>query len=336
MKRENPLASMGALQQMSMSKIAEMKAEREQEEHEQKQREEEERLRKQTIARKYVDKWVGKIHDTSHAEQRRRSDSVTSQGSDDNQVVGYIAPVSLPTGTRVSMLMRRNSDRRRISVDSSTGHASLADTSRSTNEDMYVQAGLVPGADDQGGNFAPKKSVGDMSRLVDNSDDKSVDSCLTDMSGLFIDESISVKSRATRIDGEVYGGEKPYMGDEPFRETDADVSERAKRKSSFCCIPGAQDLIEPFGFSRYEVPRPGSSTPEESRSVLSTAELSQSEVSRTKVARSEMPRAEVNGHISDYSHHSYSTLIVGFMDHVEEEDGDDGLIVGFGDRTNRP
>jgi len=186
MKQENPTTSMGALHHNTITKIAELKAFEEAKarriQEEFLRQEEEERMRNQTIAQKYVDKWVDKLRLQPHQNEQSSSTSFsqeyihnsnttttrgeslysihnsanlhnTSLQSMDNidshspTVTNSNAPIN-PHHTTISAAAMQNSTSIRASF---LRRVSAEPSNESSNDDDL--------------NFAPRRSVGDLDEL---------------------------------------------------------------------------------------------------------------------------------------------------------------------------
>mmetsp|Transcript_1450 Transcript_1450/g.3674 ORF Transcript_1450/g.3674 Transcript_1450/m.3674 type:complete len:614 (+) Transcript_1450:68-1909(+) len=345
MKKENPTASMGALQQKTMAHIAELKAQRRQEERRerelQQRRDEEERLRNQTAAMKYANKWVGKIrnnhHPTSHDDNSPRDDprshdrhDLSSSNNSNNFEQeqgdtndGNIFTHFIPMGTRATMIMSH----RRISMDSGGGtiQSSLADTTMNTR--CSSNDGNIPGGGG-GANFAPRKSVGDLTRLktdefsladddtintygsmLDDKNNASIPSL--DVSGLFVDDS--------EVERNIFPSEQR----EDTRIHEEDVSCSGRKSTG---LAKTRQEHNPY-------------RKQQQRSPTDVAGICTNEAPNDPCDALSTPRSDA----SDFTTSSYNGLIVGFVDRRrgdsdddDDNDGDDdGLIVGFGDRNSQ-
>ena len=240
MKSQNPTASLGALQQKTMTRMAEIKKQRLAEQERIKQEEENERLKKeeeeralklkQTLAVKYMSKWMKKVDlefkedaiirkDTSDSNNTTAQEQTAGCGSSNTTSIqnqsstprakmhrqgsfkrnsldssggrnininnnsyhsnlehnnsDNILTQLIPTGARNSIVMAgRNSilinrNYRRSSIDTNyTTQSSQLDNSATENDSMLecrINAGLI--GEDQGNNFAPRRSVGDLSSI---------------------------------------------------------------------------------------------------------------------------------------------------------------------------
>lgn len=334
MKQENPSAPIGALHQKTMTRIAELKCIREMEEQrereEQARQEEEERLRKQSLAKKAVDKWMSKMrhtqttnnvslnpahdqgsHDSSEAKNmiyqpalvKVNNSTLPSQEGGDG-----IFAHQIPLGSRASMMQASAAlmSRRRISVDTNGSRSRRAsvDSDAITSQDEIVTystalgAGLVLGGDDQKMNMAPRKSITsgtDDASYFSNMDDKSVQSFLSEvskLSELLLDPSECDISRASC----------------DFSREDDDV-----REGETHLVEVASDSGTRKSFGRNRKP-----SYQDLMDTLSTA-----------------ARSECSDFTADYSRAgSNGGLIVGFVNR-RRGGSEDGLIVGFGDRSGR-
>ncbi|KAL9188921.1 hypothetical protein ACHAXT_011411 [Thalassiosira profunda] len=296
MKQEYPNQSLGALQQMTMARMAELKEIREREGREKLQ---EERLKNRTIVGKIVGKMVNPLQQIpqgdlspSHAEAQPAAAAASYHAGRDAMQTHFV-----PTGARPTLLrLGGDGSSRRISVESAPSMGETSQLSRE-NKQLYINAG-----EDQKGNFAPRRSVGDLSQTFsihelgldeDVSDDKSICSRLSNVSGLFMDESVFSENRLSGAKG---AEEKDALapGDVAAGEPVVDILQKAALSKS---------------------------TPDTSPSTLDDNLSKMSEFSDSQFSAS-CSRASSGG------------LIVGFPS-TEEEDEESGLIVGFGDRTKQ-
>eukprot|EP00584_Thalassiosira_punctigera_P012709 CAMPEP_0172547030 /NCGR_PEP_ID=MMETSP1067-20121228/16666_1 /TAXON_ID=265564 ORGANISM="Thalassiosira punctigera, Strain Tpunct2005C2" /NCGR_SAMPLE_ID=MMETSP1067 /ASSEMBLY_ACC=CAM_ASM_000444 /LENGTH=548 /DNA_ID=CAMNT_0013334049 /DNA_START=439 /DNA_END=2085 /DNA_ORIENTATION=- len=344
MKQENPHSSLGALRQKTMYRMAELKAEKMTEEQrqrkEQQGKEEEERLRTQTLAQKCVDKWVGKIKHTqqeiSHSHPNPQLGesfgTLTTEMENNHQTLPFDAndnsngkeAHNIPSGRRASMiaLMRRQSTlsyeasmSRRTSIDSGIMTQSSTGGISSIKEEMYINAGLVAGGDDQTANFAPRRSVGDLTAEMDDvgseGDQSSLDlssHCASELLSDADDSAITPLSSGSGISG---------------------LSGRLKSERE-----------ENEGLSRSE--RRDIMNGRESKEMIDVDELRNLYDTLDTSSRSN----DVSDFTADISGDRRSKagcdeLIVEFVDRRKGDDDDDnrdendgeGLIVGFGDRS---
>lgn len=377
MKQENPSASMGALRHKTMTRIAELKIIHQEEEHlereERERKEEEERLRNQNLAKKYVGKLVDKItrpsmvayqqghsllqehhhlhhnfssvnntHQHSNNSNGHHSPHDSQSGGDDNNEDNddHIFLQHMPISERASMIIRKQVSNRRVSVDSgdtlNLNHSNEAKIDNSRNT-LYINAGLV-GGDDQAGNFAPRKSVGDLIAFGndflgsedDESDNKSAMSFLTNVSGLFMDSDSALDIEIKDDDDDanvILGLSKDISGLKISKSKQNFLLSHLHQQGQM----GTKVLVEsaplpPPPSSPYNMCCPK----EESTSVLCGAKDLCDVLS---TARSAMSGA------SEFTEGDYSMagskngLIVGFVNRSKDEE--DGLIVGFGDRSKK-
>ena len=447
MKSQNPTASLGALQQKTMTRMAEMKKQRlaeqerikQQEEHERLKKEEDEKALKlkQTLAVKYMSKWMKKVDlefkedesdrnkdgtaaadsntqdtaagsssNTSQNNQRStlpraqihkqgsfKRNSLDSSGTgrnmnnnnsyrdSDHNNSDNILTQFIPTGARNSIMMAGrntiliNRNNRRSSIDtnyttqssqldnSTTKEDSLNDSHSMMFMECRINAGLI--GEDQGNNFAPRRSVGDLSsvhRLNSNGGlicDGSDRSGLTDdASGLLTDvDSVnqlsifsgksSTKSRKSlggddddHLNIEDDEDENDYVeqGDNSHTITDDDDDDCVSRLSdcvSRLSLHGAEDIEENEREKRAR--HMGLNNDDDdigegtSRSRSSDNRLSQS-LTTTRSDATSFARSVTSDFTTDVSIMSCG-LIVGFTDRRSLADHN-GLIVEFSDRSS--
>ena len=385
MKSENPGLSLGALQQKTMARMAELKAEREaalikqQHERDERARKEEEERQKNKLANKVLGKWMAKANvkvqdddgddgEGSITEEHLDGGGPTSAASgggggassnfndssdrydrnsrfnesnnsrffnnssdNNNNILTHLIPTGALNGARnsimmgrSSILMRRDSSSnharsRRTSVDTAHTTQSSAMNSSITGEMMdpdqkaKIDAGLI--GDDQADNFAPRRSVGDLSVHLGfgGQQDRSDRSAITEASGLIETDSIGRLSMSSRRNSSHINDDDDEdcissLGDglrgpeelENLQETEREI--RARHL-------GADDDI---GTSRERL----------SHSFTTTSSMGISSAARSLGGSSNVT--------TDFSIMSCG-LIVGFVDRSDRDQ--DGLIVEFVDRS---
>ena len=318
-----------------MARIADLNAQREEEERrrrDEKQRiDEEERLRNQTLAQKALDRWVGKMRqnnpnvakastldnskpldssDDTDKEPNMSSQQHPHNNQGDNGMFAHLISIPITTaGSRATMIMRHKSNRR-ISVDSSTGkHSSVTNSINS----------------DQGRNFAPRTSVviGDMTNGGDV-DDKSVQSFLSHVSGLLLDDE-SVLTSGTNLES-VLSKLTNGKGMDDDDDDDDDESESGGKGVDFDPPAGGNDVEDDVVRKGGRANMSDSTTPADD-DLLKVSLLKVSQFSSSGAISAATSGSDFS---ADYSDASSSGLIVGFSDR-----SGDGLIVEFGDRSKR-
>ena len=245
MKAENPTASLGAVQHMTVMKLSEIRD----------QKVEEEKLRELGSGRNNL-ATEGRYNSIAAKTMNKFVDAIRVVASDEGEVPkkswnksslneSYGSTSTNGEGTRGEGLLsfqsfRRRSTvnsalpRRRVSQDSAGAHT-FSDFNASndslligsnencararTANEMYAIA-----ANEQGANMAPRKSVGDFTAMLsvaDLSDDRCGDSIKSDLSGLILEE-LARSARSLELElNDKNGGDE----DVSLQESDRDVLE---------------------------------------------------------------------------------------------------------------
>lgn len=343
MKSENPTISLGALQQKTMTRIVELKAQKKAKERKLREeflrQEEEERIRNQTLAKKYVDKWVEKLKPHHQEPQRER-----------------------PRGEPLHPARHAPSaqlEGRRLSVESGQTHGTT--NTGSSNDELVMQIHpfqMATGSheDNQGFNIAPRRSVGNLKeherQLRGTSSLASVEGgskrsggsdLLLDASGVFVDgDSVATPStarsrstgmsRGSGLTGVAVDG---YDNDENDSGDDGDLSDIAVSGDEDSDGNNDEDESDDRDLSRNSLRGWECKL---QKMLASRPELSFNEDDFVRLAVSDLNGDEEEDGSSSWEVRS-DGLIVGFVDrstlaHDRKDEDEDELIVGFSDRSD--
>ena len=358
MKQTFPTSASGALHQITMARIAKLKAARDHEEQRERERlireEEEERLKTTTMAAKTFNKWrekimhgnipVQQVHQDQHEDStptphhhHTYNDPISAHQQhtrdDLNNSADSILSQFIPIGSRPSILMRNLNvqDSRRTSMDS--GAISGTSRSKSTSDDV---------------NLALRSSVHEFD------DAKSILSLLSDASGLFDDDertfsltdekdeeedeptlSSELLALSFRLGGDPLGGKKESK------------SERRRSARRSLGGRGGDDDVIAVGHHREAFGGEGDHASNRGRTSTSLehrCDVDSDDIIVTHVVNICMVKdahesrstamSVASGATSDWSRASSRGLIVGFSGQrtASVNSGDD-LIVGFVDRS---
>lgn len=358
MKQTFPTSASGALHQITMARIAKLKAARDHEEQRERERlireEEEERLKTTTMAAKTFNKWrekimhgnipVQQVHQDQHEDStptphhhHTYNDPISAHQQhtrdDFNISADSILSQFIPIGSRPSILMRNLNvqDSRRTSMDS--GAISGTSRSKSTSDDV---------------NLALRSSVHEFD------DAKSILSLLSDASGLFDDDertfsltdekdeeedeptlSSELLALSFRLGGDPLGGKKESK------------SERRRSARRSLGGRGGDDDVIAVGHHREAFGGEGDHASNRGRTSTSLehrCDVDSDDIIVTHVVNICMVKdahesrstamSVASGATSDWSRASSRGLIVGFSGQrtASVNSGDD-LIVGFVDRS---
>lgn len=358
MKQTFPTSASGALHQITMARIAKLKAARDHEEQRERERlireEEEERLKTTTMAAKTFNKWrekimhgnipVQQVHQDQHEDStptphhhHTYNDPISAHQQhtrdDFNISADSILSQFIPIGSRPSILMRNLNvqDSRRTSMDS--GAISGTSRSKSTSDDV---------------NLALRSSVHEFD------DAKSILSLLSDASGLFDDDertfsltdekdeeedeptlSSELLALSFRLGGDPLGGKKESK------------SERRRSARRSLGGRGGDDDVIAVGHHREAFDGEGDHASNRGRTSTSLehrCDVDSDDIIVTHVVNICMVKdahesrsaamSVASGATSDWSRASSRGLIVGFSGQrtASVNSGDD-LIVGFVDRS---